>query len=292
MNNQLLSFLKELYLNETAFLGWCLFVALPLFLPMLIGETPSYFVAKLLVGSLVYALLLPIVVYFAERFESKNDPEVELDDMNEHDQRIATMSLADIRRLSDDEALKLANITISGNPHKAFTINRDDFHTIEDYQMVSYALTERITSAHENRGDIPPRTKLYLSVDGTVIDKYGRPAECLREFIEHILEHYDCYWLTTHLRDGNTSHLFKYLRDRGVDSYTGGLMVWIKPTRWDMLKTEAIDFTRDFVWFEDQPTAEESKILEEHGALNKLRTVNRSRNGDLCTWLQGLRTST
>lgn len=37
----------------------------------------------------------------------------------------------------------------------------------------------------------------------------------------------------------------------------------IKPTNWDTLKTEAIDFESNYFWIDDNPMEAEQKILKE-----------------------------
>ncbi len=130
------------------------------------------------------------------------------------------------------------------------------------------------------------RTKCYLDVDGTLLDKHGQPAGCLHDFIEYVTEHYECYWLKTHVRDGTLGYLFPYLERAGMPPETLELLHKVQPTTWDMLKTEAIDLQGDCIWFDDQPTSEEMKRLKQAGKASSLVVVDRERGQGLCEWMK------
>jgi len=128
--------------------------------------------------------------------------------------------------------------------------------------------------------------KAYLDVDGVILDKYVNPSQCLHEFIKHVTENYICYWLTSHVTDGKTEHLWEYLRRNGVPKETLVLMESIKGTSWDMIKTDGIDFSGPFIWFEDMPSAGEIKTLKRNDAENSLIWVDRAKGDGLCKWLK------
>lgn len=125
---------------------------------------------------------------------------------------------------------------------------------------------------------------IYLDIDGTLLQD-GAPAPCSHEFIEHVTKYHDCYWLTTHVRNGELGYLFPYLERAGVKPATLKLMECIKTTQWDMLKTEAIDMNENFLWFDDQPTAVESDILSTEGKDASLVLIG-SNGTSLCAWLK------
>lgn len=41
---------------------------------------------------------------------------------------------------------------------------------------------------------------IYLDIDGVLITKNGQPAEYVEEFLEHIINKHNVFWLTTHCR--------------------------------------------------------------------------------------------
>jgi len=114
---------------------------------------------------------------------------------------------------------------------------------------------------------------IYLDIDGTLIHKDGTPAEGLHEFLEYVLANHICYWLTTHCRDGNPEYLYSYLRPK-LPPDTLELTKSILPTTWDVMKTEGINFTQDFRWFDDSPMNFELLDLQKRGVLNRLVNVN------------------
>lgn len=126
---------------------------------------------------------------------------------------------------------------------------------------------------------------IYLDVDGVLLDKYLQPSQCLHEFVEYITTHHSCYWATTHVTDGSTEHLFRVLTRQQVPGETLELLKKVKGTSWDMLKTDVIDFTQPFLWFEDMPTTGEIAILKKHNVADSLVLVDRARGDGLCAWL-------
>jgi hypothetical protein len=127
---------------------------------------------------------------------------------------------------------------------------------------------------------------IYLDVDGVMLDKHLRPAQCLHEFVEYVTTHHDCYWATTHVTDGTTEHLFRVLTRQEVAPETLELLKQVKGTSWDMLKTEVIDFSQPFLWFEDMPTTGERATLKAHNAEDSLIWVDREAGDGLCRWLK------
>jgi hypothetical protein len=104
--------------------------------------------------------------------------------------------------------------------------------------------------------------KLYLDIDGVLLtEKNTRAQQFSKPFIKFITEKFDCYWLTTHCK-GDASTAIKYLSDYfSEDEFA--LLKKIKPTMWDALKTEAIDFENVFIWIDDMPFEAEKKVLRE-----------------------------
>lgn len=109
---------------------------------------------------------------------------------------------------------------------------------------------------------------IYLDIDGVLLANDDNLARHASDFLRYVLEHYpdSTYWLTTHCKgDAHTpiehvGHLF--------DPATIDLMKKIKPTNWDVAKTDGIDFNKPFLWFDDDCFDFERKILLEHGVLD------------------------
>lgn len=97
---------------------------------------------------------------------------------------------------------------------------------------------------------------IYLDIDGVLLN-HGAKAEGADEFLEFVTRNFEAFWLTTHCK-GNADVPFRLLRDRGFDI---NWILRIKPTNWDVLKTDAIDFSKPFLWLEDSPLASEQAAL-------------------------------
>lgn len=118
--------------------------------------------------------------------------------------------------------------------------------------------------------------KLYLDIDGILLTKDGKPAKYLKKFLEHILSEYDVYWLTTHCK-GDADYTLNYL-SRFLPQDIIELLKKVKPTTFDRLKTEAIDFNSDFLWVDDYLFDSEIKELEKHGVANSWIKVDLKNN--------------
>lgn len=119
---------------------------------------------------------------------------------------------------------------------------------------------------------------LYLDIDGTLITRDGLPAPYLKEFLESVTARHDCYWLTTHCRGGE-NRAEEYLRRILPEEYWQYLQYFM-PTDWNALKTEAIDFTKDFRWFDDYIFEAEKEVLKKHWCLNKFVQIDLVNNPD------------
>jgi hypothetical protein len=101
------------------------------------------------------------------------------------------------------------------------------------------------------------------------------PIEDLIEFITYILDNFpdSTYWLTTHCKDGE-NHTDYTLREVYPDELVDRIRRTIKPTDWGTLKTDAIDFSKPFIWFDDDLSSAEKAVLEQHGALHSHFRMN------------------
>lgn len=120
---------------------------------------------------------------------------------------------------------------------------------------------------------------IYLDIDGVLLANDREPALYVQEFLEYVLGRFPdtTYWLTTHCMHGdaseplrNVGHLFAL--------ETQELLKRIKPTAWNIAKTEAIDFTAPFLWFDDDLFLEERRTLEVHSALENHVMVDLSKS--------------
>jgi hypothetical protein len=119
---------------------------------------------------------------------------------------------------------------------------------------------------------------IYLDIDGVLLSNDRNQALYASKFLKYVLEHYPdtTYWLTTHCKgDAETpiqhiGHLF--------DNETVELMRKIKPTNWDVWKTDAIDFSKPFLWFDDDCFEYERKVLNQNNVFDNWIEVNLSKD--------------
>ena len=130
---------------------------------------------------------------------------------------------------------------------------------------------------------------LYLDVDGVILlddlENSGRGALSLPLFLSTIGNLQadgllKIYWLTTHCRDGSNEQVLKYLKNSRMEEYSYELIerLKIQPTVWVEHKTDAIDFTQDFFWLDDDCSLQEREILHNHNAEHKLIEISLQEN--------------
>lgn len=129
---------------------------------------------------------------------------------------------------------------------------------------------------------------IYLDIDGVLLQKDGRPANGLDEFLDFTVSHFECYWLTTHCKGTNASALH-YLRGRVSDKSFSEIGL-IHATDWQTYKTEAINFNKDFLWLDDLIFEKEKKTLAENNVTEKLVIMDLKTNpNQLLNVLQNLK---
>ncbi len=132
--------------------------------------------------------------------------------------------------------------------------------------------------------------KIYLDIDETLISNnlemvdekwIYKPVMVghLKEFLEYMLKNHDVYWLTTHC-DGDATTAVSYMANF-VPYEIVELIMKIKPTSWKILKTEAIDMSEDFLWFDDAPMSEDLKALKDNNKKDSFVRVNLDEDPDV-----------
>lgn len=123
--------------------------------------------------------------------------------------------------------------------------------------------------------------KIYLDIDNTLLYSEGfdsKPVNYLKEFLENVTSKHDVYWLTTHC-NGDASVPVDYM-SRFVGEDLVQLIKIIKPTMWNISKSEAIDMSKDFLWFDDILMFSDEKRLREANRLDCFVRVNIASNPD------------
>ena len=116
---------------------------------------------------------------------------------------------------------------------------------------------------------------IYLDIDGVIVGTKS-PREDVLSLIEYILEHYpeSTYWLTTHCK-GGINRCAEWLKQNGFpEELVDEMDRTIKPTNWEVMKTEAIDMSQNFVWFDDSLFETEKQTLEAHHMLGGFYQMN------------------
>lgn len=113
---------------------------------------------------------------------------------------------------------------------------------------------------------------IYLDIDGVILVNNKQIASYSQEFIQYIVKNHKVYWLTTHCR-GNALYTFDLMK-KFFNKETMKYIKKILPTYWEVNKTEAIDFSKPFLWFDDDLFEEEKKVLIKNNCLKSLVEIN------------------
>lgn len=122
---------------------------------------------------------------------------------------------------------------------------------------------------------------IYLDIDGVLLANENHASLYADEFLQHILKKYpdSTYWLTTHNWRGENRAkevLSPYLKPETV-----ALLDKIKPSEWKELKTDAIDFNQDFLWFDDDLWPDELKVLEQNNATGRMIMIDLNKDPEI-----------
>ena len=121
---------------------------------------------------------------------------------------------------------------------------------------------------------------LYLDIDGVLLDyNTDTYAKGAIELIEYITSEFDCYWLTTHCK-GDSTPAIEYLSGYFPPEIIEKLKK-VKPTYWEDLKTEGINFDQNFIWLDDYPFQAELSVLENFGMSESIYRVNLANENEL-----------
>ncbi len=122
---------------------------------------------------------------------------------------------------------------------------------------------------------------IYLDIDGTLLANEAHAANYADEFLQAVLEKYpdSTYWLTTHNWKGENRA--KEILAPHLDPETVILLDKVKPSDWNELKTDAIDFEQDFLWFDDDLWPNELNVLEKHEAVQNFIMVDLHKDPDM-----------
>jgi hypothetical protein len=109
---------------------------------------------------------------------------------------------------------------------------------------------------------------IYLDIDGVLLVDDSKLANFAPEFMEYVLTKYpdSTYWLTTHCQ-GDASVPMRRLGHM-FEPRIAELMLAIKPTSFDHAKTTGIDFSKPFLWFDDDCYQRERRDLKKNNAFN------------------------
>lgn len=121
---------------------------------------------------------------------------------------------------------------------------------------------------------------VYLDIDGVLLANESHAAKYADELIQAVLKEYpdSTYWLTTHNWKGENRA--KEVLAPHLKPETVPLLDKIKPSVWNEMKTEGIDFSQKFLWLDDDLWEDELKDLENHNATDNFILIDLDKDPD------------
>lgn len=120
---------------------------------------------------------------------------------------------------------------------------------------------------------------IYLDIDGVLLANEKSPSNFANEFITYVVSRYPTFWLTTHCWHGD-NHTVALL-SKFFPEETMRFIRQIKPTEWNMSKTDGIDFSSPFLWLDDDLYEEEKAVLIKHNVLENWIEVDLRKNENI-----------
>ena len=125
------------------------------------------------------------------------------------------------------------------------------------------------------------RPHLFIDLDGVLIGRPHPESKQLRlafhaeDFLRFSLKHFECIWLSSLTRSGETEPALEHLGIFAPASFME-LALEVDAEPWVHHKTEAIASRApfDFYWLDDAPTATEKRWLRGRDQANRLILVN------------------
>lgn len=126
---------------------------------------------------------------------------------------------------------------------------------------------------------------IYLDIDGVLLANENALAPHAEEFLNTVLDKYpnNIYWLTTHCWRGENRAakvLSPYLNPELANR-----LKQIQPTEWGEAKTDAIDFSQPFLWFDDDLYPDERAALEANDAIDSWINIDLAKDPDRLKYL-------
>ncbi len=119
--------------------------------------------------------------------------------------------------------------------------------------------------------------RIFLDIDGVLLANENNLAEGAADFIKYVADNFEVYWLTTHCMHGDPEHAVEYVNRASDEDLTPWLKKF-KPTAWSLAKTDAIDMTVPFLWYDDDCLWGERRALEVAGKLTSWREIDLRKN--------------
>lgn len=121
---------------------------------------------------------------------------------------------------------------------------------------------------------------IYLDTDGVLLANENHAANYADDFLQAVLAAYpdSTYWLTTHNWRGENRTkevLAPHLRPETLP-----LLDKIKPSVWNEMKTDGINFSEKFIWLDDDLWQDELKVLERHNATDNFILIDLQKDPD------------
>ena len=121
-----------------------------------------------------------------------------------------------------------------------------------------------------------------MDIDGVLLANESNLAFGASDLIKYVADNFTVYWLTTHCMHGDGAWAVEYVNRASNEDLSYWLNKFI-PTTWGLKKTEAINFSEDFLWLDDDCYSGERIDLTENNAFKSWIEVELKKYPDQLT---------
>ena len=110
---------------------------------------------------------------------------------------------------------------------------------------------------------------IYFDIDG-VLKGSKSSIKDIETLVSYCIMHYNnsIFWLTTHCNNG-INNTRRVLDGSISEDLLDQIEMTFHPTTWNTLKTDAIDFSKPFVWFDDTVLHAELEVMNQYEKKHK-----------------------
>ncbi len=121
------------------------------------------------------------------------------------------------------------------------------------------------------------KPNIYLDIDLVILANEKNAANGADDFLQYLIANYPVTWATTHVMHNDPETAISRLKDL-LKPETVALLPQIRGASWSVAKTELFDFSKPFLFIDDDLYDDEREVLIQHNCLANWIEIDLSKN--------------